>query len=59
MPEEAMIGREDAEGVATVIDMVGLFMQAVGGEKDVHAMTSGAVVFRIEVDGLVCHEDEA
>lgn len=58
MPEEAVIGGEDAEGVAAVVDGVGLFVQAVGGEEDIHAVTGGAIVFGIEVKDLVCHEDE-
>lgn len=58
MPEEVMIRGEDAEGVAAVIRAVGLFVQAVGCEEDVYAVTGGAVVFLVEVHGLICHEDE-
>lgn len=50
---------EDAEGVPAVIRKVGLFVQAAGCEEDVHAVTSGAMVFRAEVNDLVCYEDEA
>lgn len=59
MPEEAMIGREDTEGVATVVDRIRFVMETVGGEEDVHAVTSGTMIFRVEVHDLVGHEGEA
>ena len=54
-----MIGREDTEDVAAVIDRICFVMEAVGGEEDIHALTSGAVVFRVEINDLVVHEGEA
>ena len=58
MPEEAMVRREDAEGVAAIVYRVGLFVQAVGGEEDVDTVASGDVVFGVEVNGLVGYEGE-
>lgn len=54
-----MIRGKDAEGVAAIIHGVSLFVQAVGCEEDIHAVASGAMVFRAEVHYLVCYEDEA
>ena len=58
MPEEVVIRGEDAEGMAAVIRAVGLVVQTVGCEEDVYAVTSGAVVFLVEVYDLARHEDE-
>ena len=58
MPEEVVIRGEDAEGVAAVIRAVGLVVQTVGCEEDVDAVTSGEVVFLVEVHDLARHEDE-
>ena len=59
MPEEAVVGREDAEGVPAVVYRVGFFMQAVGREEDVHTVAGGNMVFGTEVDDLVRYEGEA
>ena len=56
MPEEAMMGREDAEGVTAVVHMVCFIMESAGGEEDVYAMTGGAMVFGVEVNDLICYE---
>ena len=56
MPEEAMMGREDAEGVTAVVHMVCFVMEPVGREEDVYAMTGGAMVFGVEVNDLICYE---
>ena len=50
MSEEAVVRGEDAEGVAAVVDGVGLFVEAVRGEEDAHALVGGEVVLGVEVD---------
>lgn len=59
MSEETLICREDAEGVAAIVNRVGFLVQAVGGEEDTHALAAGDMVVRFEVNDLVGNEDEA
>lgn len=58
MPEESTVCRKYAEGVTAIEDGICLIMETVGGEEDVHAMPSGAIIYRAQVNDLVCHEGE-
>lgn len=44
MPEEAAVGREDAEGVAAVEHGGGFVVETVGGEEYVQTVTGGDAV---------------